>query len=298
MIEVKELSPEKRNEQVQNRQSWILSAPALFWLIIFFLIPYLIVVIYSFLTPTIYDIKFEFTADAYKHIFESIYIAPFFNAFRMAFMTTIVCLLMGYPVAYFIARSSPKVKNALLLMIIIPFWTNFIIRVFAWRIFISPNGFMNEILMNLHLIKEPLRLLRSDFAVLLVMVYVYLPYMILPLYSAIEKIDFTLLQAAMDLGANKFKSFAKVTLPLSKEGIYAGIILVFIPALGAYIIPQLVGNQDHLYIGQVIAYKIKDIPRNWPLASALSMVLLAMVILSLLIFYFVYKKLLGRKHYE
>ncbi len=277
------MSQEKLQQERKNRFSWILSAPALGWLILFFLIPYLIVLFYSFLTPSIYDISFKFSLDSYKQIFQSIYIRPFLLSFKLAFITTFACIFLGYPVAYFIARSSSALKNTLLLLIIIPFWTNFIIRIFSWRIFISPTGMLNEALMFLNLIEEPLRLLRTEWAVIIVMIYVYLPYMILPLYANIEKIDFTLIDAAMDLGANRFTSFLKVTLPLSKEGLFSGTILVFIPVLGAYVVPQLVGNQDMLYIGQVIAYKIKDIPRNWPLASALSLVLLLSVFIFMIL---------------
>lgn len=285
---------EKVEERKKNRLSWILASPVLFWLVFLFLVPYLIVIIYSFLTPTIYDIKFTFTVDSFKSLIDPNYLRSFFLSFRLAVLTTASCILLGYPVAYYIARRTPKVKNMLLLLIIIPFWTNFIIRIFAWRIFISPNGLLNEMLMFSGIISDPIRLLRTDLAVILVMIYVYLPYMILPLYANIEKIDFTLIDAAMDLGANRFKSFMKVTLPLSKEGIFAGSILVFIPALGAYIIPQLVGNQDYLYIGQIIAYKIKSIPRNWPLASALSLGLLFLVLVLLIILYVVYKRVIKK----
>lgn len=271
--------------QQKNKLSWLLSFPSLLWLLFFFFIPYLIVLIYSFLTPTIYDIKFEFTINAYREIFEWKYIKSFLISLRLATITTVVCLLLGYPVAYFIAKSSNKLKNVLLFLIIIPFWTNFIIRIFSWRIFLAPNGLLNNVLMSVGIISEPLTILRTDLAVIIVMVYVYLPYMILPLYAGIEKIDFTLINAAMDLGANRWKSFLKVTLPLSKEGIYAGVILVFIPALGMYVVPHLVGSQESLYIGQIIAYKIKDIPRNWPLASALSFLMLAFVAVMMFVIY-------------
>ncbi|HOH47072.1 MAG TPA: ABC transporter permease, partial [Candidatus Cloacimonadota bacterium] len=256
-----ELAERKR----RNLQSWILTTPAMIWLLIFFLVPYLIVLIYSFLTPDIYDVKFELSLDAYRQIFSGTYLQPFIVSFRMAFITTVLCLLLGYPVAYHIARAKEKTRNLLLIFIIIPFWTNLIIRIFSWRIFLAYNGVLNDLLINIGLISKPLEIMRTDLAVALVMVYVYLPYMILPLYSVIEKIDFTLLNAAMDLGANEVKAFFKVTLPLSLTGIFAGGILVFIPALGAYLITQLVGNQRSLYIGQVITYKIKNIPRNWPM---------------------------------
>lgn len=290
----KQDSPIKNNylTSEQNRRnvvSWILTAPALIWLIVFFLVPYLIVVIYSFLTPDIYDIKFELSLASYRQIFDGVYFRPFFLSFRLAFLTTLICLLISYPVAYFIARSTDMVKNTLLVLIIIPFWTNLIIRIFSWRIFLSYNGVLNDSLMRLGLIHTPLEIMRTDLAVILVMVYVYLPYMILPLYSTLEKLDFTLLNAAMDLGANEIKAFFKVTLPLSFGGIFAGSILVFIPSLGAYLIPQLVGNQKSLYIGQIITYKIKNIPRNWPMASALSLTLLLLVSIMLVLMYLSYQ---------
>lgn len=281
-------STEQRTESKKNVQSWILATPALGWLLFFFLVPYFIVVLYSFLTPTIYDIKPILTLESYREVLDLNYLKSFWLSFRLAFETTIICILLGYPVAYFIARSSDRVKNILLILIIIPFWTNFIIRIFAWRIFLSPNGVMNQVLLALHIVQEPLRMLRTDFAVIMVMVYVYLPYMILPLYGVLEKLDFTLLNAAMDLGANEKQAFRKITLPLSQEGLFAGSILVFIPSLGAYIIPQLVGNQNFLYIGQVITYKIKNIPRNWPMASALSLILLLLVAVMLLLIYHIY----------
>jgi spermidine/putrescine transport system permease protein len=280
----------RRMNRRRNAASYILTAPALLWLLAFFLVPYLIVLIYSFLTPDIYDVKFMFTLDAYRQVSAGTYLRPFLLSFRLAFFTTALCLLLGFPVAYFIARASDRLKNTLLVFIIIPFWTNLIIRIFSWRIFLAYNGVLNDILLRLHLISNPLEVMRTDFAVILVMVYVYLPYMILPLYSVLEKLDFTLLQAAMDLGANEVKAFFKVTLPLSVEGIFAGSLLVFIPALGAYLIPQLVGNQQALYVGQVITYKIKNIPRNWPMASALSFTLLLMVAALLVLMYILYKR--------
>lgn len=265
------------------------------WLTAFFLIPYFIVVIYSFLSPDIYDVKFEVSLDAYRQIFSGEYLRSFLLSFRLAFYTTLLCILLGFPVAYFIARAGEKLRNTLLIFIIIPFWTNLIIRIFSWRIFLAYNGVLNDTLMRMGLISSPLEIMRTDLAVILVMVYVYLPYMILPLYSTLEKLDFTLLQAAMDLGANEVKAFFRITLPLAVEGIFAGTLLVFIPALGAYLIPQLVGNQRSLYIGQVITYKIKNIPRNWPMASALSLILLLLVAIMLLIMFYLFKRQRRRK---
>jgi len=271
----------------KEAQSWILSLPVMLWLIIFFLIPYVIIFLYSFLETSVYDVEPVLSISAYTEILSQKYVLPFITSLKFAFYTTIICILLGYPAAYFIARSPDKLKNIFLILIIIPFWTNFVIRIFSWRIFLAPHGVLSNILLYLEIIDTPLRLLRTDFAVLLVMVYVYLPYMILPLYSVIEKIDFSLLDAAMDLGAKPFKSFCKITLPLTKQGILAGTILVFIPALGTYIIPQLIGHKDSLFIGQVITYKIKNIPRNWPVASALSFVLVLIVIALLLLSYYI-----------
>lgn len=283
--------------QAENRASspsgrkldYLLAAPSIIWLTVFFLVPYFIVFIYGFLSPDIFDVKFEFSLDAYRQIVNGTYFKPFFLSFRLALLTTLICVLLGYPVAYFIARAGDKLKNTLLVLIIIPFWTNLIIRIFSWRIFLSYNGVLNDILLSTGLISAPLEIMRTDLAVIMVMVYVYLPYMVLPLYSVLEKLDFTLLHAAMDLGANEVKAFFKVTLPLSVEGIFAGVLLVFIPALGAYLIPQLVGDQRSLYVGQVITYKIKNIPRNWPMASALSFTLLLLVALCLLVGYYFYR---------
>ena len=289
-------SPQQhRLERRRNLSSWLLSLPTMIWLMAFFLIPYFIVVIYSFLSPDIYDVKFEVSLDAYRQIFSGEYLRSFLLSFRLAFYTTLLCILLGFPVAYFIARAGEKLRNTLLIFIIIPFWTNLIIRIFSWRIFLAYNGVLNDTLMRMGLISSPLEIMRTDLAVILVMVYVYLPYMILPLYSTLEKLDFTLLQAAMDLGANEVKAFFRITLPLAVEGIFAGTLLVFIPALGAYLIPQLVGNQRSLYIGQVITYKIKNIPRNWPMASALSLILLLLVAIMLLIMFYLFKRQRRRK---
>lgn len=282
----------------RNLSSWLLSLPTLIWLTCFFLIPYLIVIIYSFLSPDIYDVKFEVSLDAYRQIFSGDYLRPFLLSFKLAFYTTMLCIILGFPVAYYIARAKEKTKNMLLVFIIIPFWTNLIIRIFSWRIFLAYSGVMNDTLINLGLITQPLEILRTDLAVIMVMVYVYLPYMILPLYSVLEKLDFTLLNAAMDLGANEVKAFFRITLPLAVGGIFAGTLLVFIPSLGAYLIPQLVGNQQSLYIGQVITYKIKNIPRNWPMASALSLTLLLLVALLLLVMYGLYRRHQNRRQWQ
>lgn len=280
----------KFSEPKASKLDYLLATPTLIWLTIFFLVPYFIVLIYGFLTPDIFDVKFEFNLDAYRQLFDGRYLRPFLLSVKLALITTMFCILIGYPVAYQIARAKDKLKNTLLILIIIPFWTNLIIRIFSWRIFLSYNGVLNDLLMKTGIISQPLEIMRTDLAVIMVMVYVYLPYMILPLYSVLEKLDFTLLHAAMDLGATEVKAFFKITVPLSMQGIFAGTLLVFIPSLGAYLIPQLVGDQRSLYVGQVITYKIKNIPRNWPMASALSLGLLVLVSIFLLLGYYLQKR--------
>ena len=280
---------ESEKVKKENRSSWILTTPFLIWITFFFLIPYLIVVFYSVLTPGVYDIKFVFSLESWRNAFSASYIDSITHSLVMSLLTTLITILIGFPVAYVIAKSSKRMQNLFLILIIIPFWTNFIIRIFSWKIFLSTQGLLNNLLIYFGFIDEPLMLLRTNGAVLLVMVYVYLPYMILPIYSVLEKFNYSLLEASMDLGANEIKSFFKVTLPLSLEGIFAGSILVFIPALGTYIIPQLVGHQSSAFIGQLITFKVKSIPRNWPLASALSFILLLLVALLLLTGYNYYK---------
>lgn len=273
----------------ENRSSWLLTTPFLIWITFFFLIPYLIVIFYSVLTPGVYDIKFVFSLESWKSAFSASYLNSITHSLFMSLLTTIITILIGFPVAYVIATVSKKMQNIFLILIIIPFWTNFIIRIFSWKIFLSTQGMLNNFLLYIGIIDEPLTLLRTNGAVLLVMVYVYLPYMILPIYSVLEKFNYSLLEASMDLGANEIKSFFKIILPLSMEGIFAGSILVFIPALGTYIIPQLVGHQSSAFIGQLITFKVKSIPRNWPLASALSFILLMLVAVLLLSGYNYYK---------
>lgn len=282
---------EKRLTAKKALTCWGLSLPGFLWLFFFFFIPYLIIFLYSFFKPGVYGVEAAFSLRAYQEMLRSQYLYSYLHAFRLALVTTIICLIIGYPVAYFMARSSETVKDLLLMLLIIPFWTNFIIRVFAWRIFLAPEGILNAFISFWPIFNQPLRILRTDLAVTIVMVYVYLPYMCLPLYSVLAKIDFTLLDAARDLGAGKWKSFALITLPLSKGGIVAGIILVFIPSLGAYLIPQIMGNQNSLYLGQIITYRIKNIPQNWPLASSLSFILLILISLLLMAYYHFYPKM-------
>jgi putrescine transport system permease protein len=226
----------------------------------------------------------SFNFDNYQVLLrESLYVDTFLYSVKVAAVSTFWCLLLGYPMAYAIARSKPSTRNLLLMLIILPFWTSFLLRVYAWVGLLKTNGVINNTLLAMGLIDEPLTLLYTDFAVYVGIVYSYLPFMILPLYSNLEKHDLTLLEAAADLGARPFKAFFKVTLPLSMPGIVAGCLLVFIPAVGEFVIPSLLGRTDQLMIGTVLSAQFFG-ARNWPVAGAVAIVLLLVLLLPILLF--------------
>jgi len=258
------------------------------WLLIFFLVPFLIVLKISFSNvvlamPPVEPIltwgrdqvlQIRVNLSNYTFVFgDRLYVAAFVNSLRVAAVSTLLALLIGYPMAYGIARAQGAWRNILFLLVSLPFFTSFLLRVYAWIGLLGRGGPVNSILMHLGLIQEPIQLLQTDFAVYLGMVYSYLPFMVLPLYSAIEKLDLTLLEAAADLGCRPSKAFFAVTLPLTREGILAGCLLVFIPAVGEYVIPALLGGPDTLMIGRVVWDEFFA-NRDWPVASALAIVLL------------------------
>ena len=269
------------------------------WLLAFFAIPFVIVLKISFswmqpiqpgYAPLIEWVEetrrlvVSFNFDNYQVLIrESLYVDTFLYSVKVAAVSTFWCLLLGYPMAYAIARSKPSTRNLLLMLIILPFWTSFLLRVYAWVGLLKTNGVINNTLLAMGLIDEPLTLLYTDFAVYIGIVYSYLPFMILPLYSNLEKHDLTLLEAAADLGARPFKAFLKVTLPLSMPGIVAGCLLVFIPAVGEFVIPSLLGRTDQLMIGTVLSAQFFG-ARNWPVAGAVAIVLLLVLLLPILLF--------------
>ena len=262
------------------------------WLAVFFLVPFLIVLKIAFsniqLSMPPVEPVMVWTADHvlqlrlhfsnFTFVFgDELYLAAFVNSLQVAGVSTLFALLIGYPMAYGIARAPGAWRNILFLLVVLPFFTSFLLRVYAWMGLLGRSGPINALLMQLGIIHEPVQLLQTDFAVYLGMVYSYLPFMVLPLYSAIEKLDLTLLEAAADLGCRPAKAFFMITLPLTKEGIFAGCLLVFIPAVGEYVIPALLGGPDTLMIGRVVWDEFFG-NRDWPVASALAIVLL--VILS------------------
>ena len=208
---------------------------------------------------------------------DTIYMEAFRTSLRYAVWTTLLCLLIGYPFAYFLARARPGVRPALLMMVMLPFWTSLLLRVYAWKGILADQGVVNQLLLATGLIDEPLQLLYTDVSMLVGMTYVYCPFMILPLYATLVKMDLRLLEAAHDLGASPWKAFWLITVPLSKAGIISGSMLVFIPALGEFVIPSLLGGAENIVIGRVVWDEMFS-SNNWPRASALAIVLILVIL--------------------
>jgi spermidine/putrescine transport system permease protein len=262
---------------------WLVIGPPLAYLTVFFAVPALIMVLASFRTPgefgglePLFDNgKIDLNLESYKRFFtDSIYAEIFLKSLWYALLTTLFCLLLAYPLATLIAKSGKRHRDLLLLLVILPFWSNFLIRVYAWMIILGPNAALARMVngMLASIGHEPVPLLFSSFAVLVCLVYVHLPFMVLPLYANLEKHDPALLDAAQDLGANAWQRFWRITFPLSLPGVYAGAALVFIPALGIFAIPDILGGPDDSLIGNVIKQQFLE-TRDWPFGSVLSIVL-------------------------
>ena len=265
----------------KRNYGFIYSFPMAGWFTIFFLAPIVIIVIYSFLKKGLYGgVEWELSLDAYRNLTNPSFIAITGRTLVTSVISTIFTILLALPCGYFMARS--KNQTVLLLLIIIPFWTNFLIRVYAWMNILGNNGFINEFLMRFNLISDYIPFMYNQKSVTLVLVYMYLPYAILPLYATIDKFDFSLLEAARDLGASKFISMIKVLLPNIKSGLFTAVLFTFIPIFGAYAVPQLVGGKDSYMLGNIIADQILK-SRNWPLASAISMVLTVVTTVGVII---------------
>ena len=277
----------------------VISMPYL-WLLVFFLVPFLIVLKISFaeqdlaIPPFTHLLKYDgdmstlniaLNLSNFLFIFTNeLYLDTYVSSLEVALFTTLACLLIGYPIAYAIARANPAIRNVLLMLVMLPFWTSFLLRVYAWMGLLQPNGIINNLLMSMGLISQPLEMFHNQFSLYLVMVYAYLPFMILPLYAHLVKMDVTLLEAANDLGARPLKTFWTITLPLSKNGIIAGSMMVFIPAVGEFVIPELVGGPDVLMIGKVLWNEFFD-NNNWPMASAVATIMVLFLIVPIALFH-------------
>jgi spermidine/putrescine transport system permease protein len=292
-----------------RRENWrllFLISPSLFWLVVFFLIPLLLVFAISFGQRGTYGgVKWVLNLQNYLRFFDPLYLRIFGRTFYIAAVTTLICLLTGYPLAYFIATRPPQWRNTLLLLLMIPFWTNFLVRTYAWILILRDAGLINtfwtrslhDILFYLsnivplpvwepllHVTAHPLALFGTDWAIIIGLVYGWLPDMVLPCYAAIERFDFSLVEAAQDLYANRLKSFLRVILPLTMPGIVAGSVLVFIPSLGAYVTPDLLGGAKSIMIGNVIYSQFMS-ARDYPFGSAISFVLMAVMLVGTLIYF-------------
>lgn len=269
-------------EKVQGR---LLAVPAVLWLVLFFIFPLAIVFLVSFMSRGAGGrIAFPLTFENYDRILFGPYFRVFVDSIVISLVTTAICLLVGYPLAFFISTRKSKVAQSLaLFMVILPFWTNFLVRTYAWRVLLGNDGTINAFLMNIGLIQEPLQMLNTDFAVLIGLVYGYLPFMVLPIYASVERFDFKLVEAAHDLGANDWRAFFRVVFPLTLPGVVAGSILVLIPSIGSFITPDLLGGTRGLMIGTLINTQFKG-SGNWPLGSAASVVMMLIVMFALTIY--------------
>ena len=273
-----------------------------FWLVLFFFIPLAIIFKISISVsewgmPPYQDLiliengfKINATIENYIYILTDFYyIGSFINSLFLAFISTFFCIIIGFPLAFYIATSDIRLRNILLILVIIPFWSSFLLRVYAWKIILQNNGVLNLILLKLGIISEPLQLLYNQYAVVMGIVYTYLPLMILPLYGYLNKFDLNLIDASKDLGLNRIKTFFKVILPLSIPGIIAGSLLVFIPVVGEFIIPEMLGGSDRLYYGKIL-WEEFFVNRNWPGASALAFSGIVVLVLPIIIFQIIYSR--------
>jgi putrescine transport system permease protein len=268
------------------------------WLLLFFLVPFLIVLkisvseirlamppyepLFTWISDYVVGLRINF--ENYAFLFkDSLYWKSFLNSISTAAISTVACLLIGYPMAYGIARSPAAWRNVLLLLVMLPFWTSFLLRVYAWIGILKNNGVINNVLMALGIIDEPILMLQTNFAMYIGIVYSYLPFMVLPLYTAIERLDDSLLEAAADLGCRPVKTYFCITVPLTRAGIIAGCMLVFIPAVGEFVIPALLGGPDALMIGRVLWEEFFN-NRDWPVASAVAIVMLFVLVIPIMIY--------------
>ncbi len=263
---------------MKNR-SKLLAYPYVVWMAIFIVIPLLLVLYYSLTTGNIREpSSLQFSLDNYGKFFDSLYLNVIGKSFWLALVSTFLCLVLGYPVAYIIAKANVKHRSMLLMFFLVPIWMNFLLRTYAWMAILSPNGFLNKLLEMIGL--KPLAIMPGQTAVILGMVYNFLPFMVLPIYTVLSKIDKNVLEAANDLGANALITFIKVILPLTIPGIVSGITMVFMPAVSTFVISKLLGGGKELLIGNLIEQQF-TVQRDWHFGSALSIILMIMILISM-----------------
>jgi spermidine/putrescine transport system permease protein len=283
----------RRLRESGSAQGTLLVFPALAWMVIFLVIPLVLIVVLSLAWRGEYgpvdwgsnvrEFFSRLSLNNYVRLNDPLYISVLWTSLRMATLTTAVCLVAGYPVAYFLARSGSRFRNLLLFLLLIPFWTNFLIRIYAWMLLLRTEGLINQVLLAIGLLREPLQMMYTPTAVMIAMVYEFLPFMILPLYTSLEKLDPALLEAASDLYARPVRTFLRVTLPLSLPGIIAGTILVFIPTMGMFVVPDLMGGARTALVGNLVQRQFLA-ARDWPFGAAASMVLMALTLVATVIY--------------
>ena len=287
----------------RRNKGWQLTgliSPGALWIFIFFNLPLLIMLFISFVErgraggiklPPVY------TIDNYRLFFNScasqfaspncnpfLYLGIFWHSVRIGLVVTILCIIVGYPLAYFMAKQKQVWRDALMVLVMLPFWTNFLVRTYALKSVLATDGLLNSFLMNLHLIGQPLEMLFNEFAVVLGLIYGYLPFAILPMYTSIEKFDFSLMEAASDLGAPPYRAFLRVMLPMTLPGVVAALVLVFVPVVGAFITPDIMGGGKVEMIGTLINRQF-GVARNWPFGSAMSLILMLLVLIGVVIYF-------------
>lgn len=270
--------------KAEARRGFFIALPAFIYLVLLFVLPLLLVFVYSFATrdSTGLTVLEDWNLDSYKRLFSADVLQIFVRSFVLASVTTVLCLLLSYPFAYYIATRSGGVRNLLLVLVMIPFWSNFLVRTYAWRVILGSEGPISQI--SVALGGESIRFLFTNTAVLIGLVYGFLPFMVLPLYAALERMDWRLVEAARDLYADGWTAFRKVTLPLSMPGVVAGSILVFIPSLGAYVTPAILGGAKTTLLGDYIVSQFLA-ARNWPFGSALSFAVMFVMLLATILYF-------------
>jgi spermidine/putrescine transport system permease protein len=264
-------------------RAWALLAPGGFWLLLFFLVPILIMFVYSLMPRGIYGgVEPGFTFEHYHRFFDPLYLDILQRTFLWSIACTVICLVLGYPVAYLIVRSG-QWRTLLLFLVVLPFWTSFLVRTFAMIFLMRDTGLINSWMLKLGMIDEPLTILYTPFAVMAGLVYGFLPFMILPIYASLEKVDHSLLEAAEVLGARPAARFRRITLPLSMPGVVAGSLLVFIPALGSFLTADLLGGAKQVMIGNLVQNQFSS-ARNWPFGSAASFIVMALVLGAVMLY--------------
>lgn len=274
----------RKNFRGNTLPALVMVGPVTLWLLLLVAVPLIYVIFMTFCSlDANYNLVFTFTLDNYKRLFDANYVQIYAQSLFIALFTTLICIIAGYPFAFLIARVFTKKKAVLYMLVIIPFWTNSLIRIYGWRTFLGTSGWLNNTLTKLHLISEPAEFLFNRGTIILGMVYCLIPYMILPLYTAVEKLDKSMIEASKDLGAKGAVTFIKVILPLTASGIFSGSIMVFIPCLGYFFVADILGGGKSDVIGNLIERQFQS-GNNWPLGAALSVILIAITLLLVKIY--------------